>query len=110
MSRDPSKDTAQQQHNIDSEQLDSIAGPANAFTPSRPYDEQQHDLLPDTVRTSLIERYFDIIHDKQHVCFDHRIFIQEKQDGLVPEYVLLGMMAVVARWVRWTDICFLPQC
>ncbi|CVK96121.1 uncharacterized protein FMAN_14004 [Fusarium mangiferae] len=46
----------------------------------------------------LVGIYFDIIHFKQHLIFHPQSFIQDQKKGLVPDYLLLGVMALSARF------------
>lgn len=59
-----------------------------------------HDDLPATVRDELVDLYFDLIHDKQHILFHRDSFIADQRAGRAPLFLVFGMIALVARSVK----------
>ena len=56
--------------------------------------------LPDQrLCEELITIYFDLFHDKQHALFHVPTFIAEQRQGNVPVFLVLGIMAIAARFV-----------
>ena len=47
---------------------------------------------------ALVELYFDIIHYKQHLLFHPPTFMQQCRNGEAVDYLVLGMMALGARY------------
>lgn len=45
----------------------------------------------------LVHTYFKLIHDKQHIIFHRPSFIADHRAGRAPDYLLLAMIALVAR-------------
>lgn len=45
----------------------------------------------------LVDMYFELIHEKQHIIFHRPSFIAEHRDESVQDYLLLGIISVVAR-------------
>ncbi|RAO73456.1 uncharacterized protein BHQ10_009468 [Talaromyces amestolkiae] len=56
------------------------------------------DILQHSVCDELIELYFDMIHNKQLILFHRRTFLEQRRSGSLPTYLLLGALAVVARF------------
>ncbi|KAL4924288.1 Zn(II)2Cys6 transcription factor [Aspergillus undulatus] len=56
------------------------------------------DYPPPDVRRELVDLYFDLVHDKQHIIFHRYSFIQEQQQGRAANFLVLGMIALMARF------------
>ncbi|KAJ9367401.1 transcriptional regulator family: Fungal Specific TF [Paecilomyces variotii] len=56
------------------------------------------DGLPATVCDDLVDLYFDLIHDKQHILFHRDSFIADQRAGRAPSFLVLGMIALAARF------------
>ncbi|SPO06043.1 uncharacterized protein DNG_08732 [Cephalotrichum gorgonifer] len=55
-------------------------------------------LLDRDLCNELIELYFDLIHDRQHIIFHRPSFTAEQHAGAVTDYLLLGILALAARF------------
>ncbi|KAL3480925.1 hypothetical protein BJX99DRAFT_206260 [Aspergillus californicus] len=58
----------------------------------------QSILPPESVCNELVDLYFDLVDDKQLLLFHRNSFIAAQRQGQVPEFLLLGMIALVARF------------
>lgn len=45
----------------------------------------------------LVDTYFELIHEKQHIIFHRLSFIAEHREGKAQDYLLLGIISLVAR-------------
>lgn len=66
------------------------AGPVSS--PLSVYDAPDQELI-----TELVEIYFDLIHDKQHILFHPSTFMAQYHAGQAPSYLIWGMAALVSR-------------
>ncbi|KAL4769805.1 bacterial alpha-L-rhamnosidase-domain-containing protein [Aspergillus nidulans var. acristatus] len=55
-------------------------------------------LPPESVCNELVDLYFDLIEEKQLLLFHRTTFIAEQRAGRVPEFLVLGMIALMARF------------
>jgi hypothetical protein len=56
--------------------------------------------LPDQhLRDELVDIHFDLHHDKRYALFDPPTFIAEQRMGKAPTFLVLGISALVARFV-----------
>lgn len=46
----------------------------------------------------LIDLYFDIFHNKQQILFHRITLLSERQTGVLPNYILLGIVALTSRY------------
>jgi hypothetical protein len=67
-------------------------GPASSPLPV--YDAPDQELI-----NQLVEIYFDLIHDKQHILFHPATFMAQYHAGLAPSYLIWAMAALVSRYV-----------
>ena len=77
-------------------------------TPAAPSDENRpysvslvdsRDILQDQLLCNeLVDLYFDLMHDKQHALFHRPSFISRQRSGQAPVFIVLAMMAIVARF------------
>lgn len=65
-----------------------------------------YDAPDQEVCSELINLYFDLIHDKQHILFHPPTFVTQYHAGQVPEYLVWGMAALVSRFSD--NGCFAP--
>jgi alpha-L-rhamnosidase len=52
------------------------------------------------VCNELVDLYFDLIEEKQLLLFHRTTFIAEQRAGRVPEFLVLGMIALMARYIH----------
>ncbi|KAE8376867.1 hypothetical protein BDV26DRAFT_282263 [Aspergillus bertholletiae] len=78
-------------------------GPESRIESSAP--ELMHGVLPidislppDSVCNELVDLYFDLIEEKQLLLFHPATFIAAQRAGQVPEFIILGIIALVARF------------
>ncbi|KAL2851219.1 hypothetical protein BJX68DRAFT_275258 [Aspergillus pseudodeflectus] len=90
-------------------------GPARLGLPARPPPSQEvvqlpqpqttpitparsSNLPPPAICNELVDIYFDLIDEKQIIMFHRNIFITAQRAGQVPDFLVLGMIAAVARF------------
>lgn len=59
--------------------------------------DSEDEILQLTVCDELLALYFDMFHNKQQIIFHRNTFFDEKQAGNLPEYLILGVLAITAR-------------
>lgn len=55
-------------------------------------------LPPATICNELVDLYFDLIDEKQLLLFHRNTFVAAQRAGLTPDFLVLGMIALVARF------------
>ncbi|KAF5685433.1 fungal specific transcription factor [Fusarium denticulatum] len=61
-------------------------------------DSVQATLNDRSLCEELINIYFTVIHSNQHLLFHHTSFLDNQREGLIPSYILLGIIALSARF------------
>ncbi|KAL3447123.1 hypothetical protein BJX65DRAFT_98064 [Aspergillus insuetus] len=56
------------------------------------------NLPPTAICNELVDLYFDLIDEKQIILFHRNTFIAAQRAGQVPDFLVLGMIALVARF------------
>jgi alpha-L-rhamnosidase len=56
------------------------------------------NLPPPAICNELVDLYFDLIDEKQIILFHRNTFIAAQRAGQVPDFIVLGMIALVARF------------
>jgi hypothetical protein len=56
-------------------------------------------LLPKPLVTELTDLYFQLIHNGPHTMFHVLSFVTDLEVGLIPEFIILAMMALSARYL-----------
>ncbi|KAL2802979.1 hypothetical protein BJX63DRAFT_89872 [Aspergillus granulosus] len=56
------------------------------------------NLPPPSVCNELVDIYFDLIDEKQLILFHRNTFVPAQRAGQVPDFIVLGMVALVARF------------
>ncbi|KAH7346989.1 hypothetical protein BKA66DRAFT_576554 [Pyrenochaeta sp. MPI-SDFR-AT-0127] len=56
------------------------------------------DFTIQDVCEQLVDLYFEVVHEKQHIIFHQPTFVAEQRLGTAPEYLVWGMAAVAARF------------
>lgn len=79
--------------------LVSLSATASSGT-ARARSSSPQDILHLPVCDELVDLYFDVIHNKQQILFQRRAFVDDRRAGRVPEYLLLGMVALVSRCAK----------
>ena len=67
------------------------------------YDMRQTskgDIHPNPVCSEVVELYFDLFHNKQQILFHRQAFLTQQRNQQLPDYIFLGMVALVARYLN----------
>ncbi|KAL2826021.1 hypothetical protein BJY01DRAFT_256123 [Aspergillus pseudoustus] len=64
--------------------------------------------IPADVCNELVDLYFDLIHDKQHIIFHRHSFVQEQRHGRAADFLVLGMVALMARFSSHPFFAHIP--
>ncbi|KAL2831349.1 hypothetical protein BJY01DRAFT_260560 [Aspergillus pseudoustus] len=62
--------------------------------------QSETNLPPSSVCNELVDLYFDLIDEKQLILFHRNTFVSAQRAGQVPDFLVLGMVAMVARFSR----------
>ncbi|KAJ8112129.1 hypothetical protein OPT61_g5437 [Boeremia exigua] len=68
------------------------------------YDAPNHEVC-----TELVELYFDLIHDKQHILFHPQTFMAQYHAGKIPDFLIWGMAALVSRFTDHACFASIPR-
>ncbi|KAL4808029.1 hypothetical protein BDV18DRAFT_95429 [Aspergillus unguis] len=71
-----------------------ILAPQRAIVPAG----SRQSLPPDSVCNELVDLYFELIEEKQLLLFHHSTFIAAQRAAEVPDFLVLGMVALMARF------------
>jgi hypothetical protein len=55
------------------------------------------DTIDEALCNELVDLYFDLIHDKQHILFHRPTFIADQRKGSAPMVLVYGIVALAAR-------------
>ncbi|OAL55111.1 hypothetical protein IQ07DRAFT_528404 [Pyrenochaeta sp. DS3sAY3a] len=67
------------------------------------------DFLDRELCNHLVDLYFEIIHDKQHILFHRPTFLSQQRIGIAPEYIVWGMAAIAARFSNHSAFLRIPR-
>lgn len=59
------------------------------------------NIVDEALCNELVDLYFDLIHDKQHILFHRPTFIADQRKGQAPMILVYAIMALAARYVDY---------
>lgn len=69
----------------------------SAIQPAPGAFQTNTNLPPNSVCNEIVDLYFDLIDEKQLLLFHRHTFITAQRAGHIPNFLVLGMIALMAR-------------